>query len=120
MEKLSQQEEDAMRIIWATGEGVIKDYLEKYPQPQPPYTTLASIVKNLHRKGFLDARMYGNTYVYLPRVSEEEYTSKFLSGIVETYFGKSYQNMVTFFAKKQKISAEELKEIIQLIEKDTK
>ena len=120
MEKLTQQEEEAMRIVWKTGEGVIKDYLEKYPEPQPPYTTLASIVKNLERKGYLSSKRYGNTSVYNPRVSEEEYKNKFLSGVVQNYFENSYLEMVTFFAKKKKISAKELQAIIALIENDKK
>jgi len=117
MEKLTPQEEEAMRTIWSHGQGVIKDFLEKYPKPKPPYTTLASVVKNLHRKGYLDAKLYGNTYVYSPRITEEEYTNKYLSRIVDNYFDSSYQNLVTFFAKKQRISADELKEIIHMIEK---
>jgi BlaI family transcriptional regulator, penicillinase repressor len=120
MEKLTHQEEEAMLIIWKAGEGVIKDYLEKYPEPQPPYTTLASIVKNLERKGYLWSKRYGNTSVYHPRVTEEEYKNKFLSGVVENYFANSYREMVTFFAKKQKISAKELKEIVHLIENENK
>jgi len=119
MEKMTHQEEEAMRTVWAVGEGAVKDFLDKYPTPQPPYTTLASIIKNLHRKGYLEARLFGNTYVYRPLISEEEYTHKFLSGIVTNYFDSSYQNMVTFFAKKQKISTDELKEIIRLIENDS-
>jgi predicted transcriptional regulator len=120
MDKLTPQEEEAMRIIWSNGQGVIKEFLDKYPEPQPPYTTLASIVKNLHRKGFLDAKLYGNTYVYSPRIKEEEYKNKFLSRIVDNYFDSSYLNMVTYFAKKQQISTEELKNIIRMIEKDQK
>jgi len=118
MEKLTFQEEEAMLIIWKTGPGFIKDYLEKYPEPQLPYTTLASIVKNLERKGYLLSKRYGNTYEYTPRVTEEEYKNKFLSGVVENYFENSYMDMVTFFARKQKISTDELKDIIQMIEND--
>jgi BlaI family transcriptional regulator, penicillinase repressor len=120
MEKLTHQEEETMLIIWRTGPGFIKDYLEKYPEPRPPYTTLASIVRNLERKGYLQSKHYGNTYEYTPRITEEEYKNKFLSGVVENYFDNSYQNMVTFFARKQKISTDELKDIIRMIEKDQK
>jgi len=120
MERLTPQEEEAMLIIWKTGPGFIKDYLVKYPDPQPPYTTLASNVKNLERKGFLQSKHYGNTYEYTPRITEEEYKNKFLSGVVENYFDSSYRDMVTFFARKQKISANELKDIIRMIEKDQK
>jgi BlaI family transcriptional regulator, penicillinase repressor len=116
MEKLTSQEEEAMLIIWKTGPGIIKNYLEKYPEPQLPYTTLASIVRNLERKGYLSSKRYGNTCAYCPRVTEEEYKNKFLSGVVQNYFENSYREMVTFFAQKQQISTTELKEIVDLIE----
>lgn len=117
MEKLTFQEEEVMLIVWRLGEGVIKDFIQEMDEPRPPYTTVASIVKNLERKGFVTARRYGNTYVYTPAVDENDYKNRFLSGVVRNYFADSYKEMVTFFAEKQKISAEELKEIVRLIEK---
>jgi len=50
-------------------------------------------------------------------MEESEFKSKFMSGIVQSYFENSYKDMVSFFAEKKKISADELKEIIKLIEK---
>ena len=35
---------------------------------------------------------------------------------IENYFNSSYKNVVSFFAKEEKISVDELKEIIALIE----
>ena len=37
---------------------------------------------------------------------------------IDNYFNNSYKNMVSFFAKEEKISVDELKEIIALIEKN--
>ena len=118
MEKLTFQEEELMLIIWQQREGVIKDFLNCLKEPRPPYTTVASIVKNLERKGYVRSKRYGNTYVYSPLIEEGEYKNHFLSGVVRNYFENSYKEMVTFFARKQKISAKELKEIIRLIEKE--
>ncbi|MGV2480142.1 UNVERIFIED_CONTAM: BlaI/MecI/CopY family transcriptional regulator, partial [Salmonella enterica subsp. enterica serovar Weltevreden] len=42
---------------------------------------------------------------------------RFMNGFVNDYFQSSYKELVAFFAKDKKISAEELKEIIDLIEK---
>lgn len=117
MEKLTFQEEEVMLIIWQQKEGVIKDFLNAMEEPRPPYTTVASIVKNLEKKGFVVSRKYGNTYVYTLGVDENEYKNRFISGVVRNYFENSYKEMVTFFAEKQKISAEELQDIIRLIEK---
>ncbi len=117
MEKLSVQEEEAMICIWKTGTCFIKDIVNQYPDPKPPYTTIASIVKNLERKKYLKARRCGNTYEYTPIIEEQNYKRTFLGGVVRDYFENSYKEMVSFFAREQKISAEELKDIIQLIEK---
>ncbi len=117
MEKLTHQEEEIMLIIWQQGKGFIKDFMNRMQEPLPPYTTVASVVKNLERKGYVQSKLYGNSYEYSPKIEENEYKSKFLSRIVTDYFENSYKEMVSFFAEKQKISAEELQEIIRLIEK---
>ena len=121
MEKLTQQEEESMLILWQLGKGFVKDILEQYAEPRPPYTTLASTIKNLERKGYAESRRYGNTFEYKPVVSESEYKKQFMSGVVKDYFRNSYSEMVAFFAREQRISSEELKEIVRIIENsDTK
>jgi predicted transcriptional regulator len=116
MEKLTAQEEDAMLAVWKTGEGNVKLFMEAMAPPVPPYTTLASTVKNLERKGYLSSRMVGNAYLYAPAISEEAYKQKFMGNVVKDYFENSYKELVSFFAQKNKISADELREIIGLIE----
>jgi len=117
MEKLTHQEQELMLLIFQHGKGFIKDFIELMTEPRPPYTTVASIIKNLERKGFLASTRYGNTYEYRPTMDESEYKAKFMSGVVQNYFENSYKEMVSFFVENQKITAEELQEIINLIEK---
>ena len=100
-----------------TGSCFVKDIVAKYPKPAPPYTTVASIVKNLERKQYIRAARVGNTYQYTPLIRESEYKRTFMSGFVRNYFENSYKEMVSFFAKDQKISANDLKDIIDMIEK---
>ena len=107
MEKLTIQEEEAMIYIWELGSCFVKDIVAKYPQPAPPYTTVASIVKNLERKQYVTAARVGNTYQYTPAIRESEYKRTFMSGFVRNYFENSYKEMVSFFcslAKKETIS----------------
>ncbi len=117
MEKLTLQEEEAMLHIWELGPCFVRDILECYEEPKPPYTTLASVIKNLERKHYIKSRRYGNTYEYTPLINQEEYTRTFMKNVVRNYFENSYKEMVSFFAKEQKISAKELEEVIRLIEK---
>lgn len=117
MEKLSAAEEQAMQAIWALKEANVKSVLEKLDEPVPPYTTLASTVKNLEKKGFLLSRQIGNMYLYRPAVTEDEYKKKYMGHFIKTYFDNSYKNMVNFFVSEKQLSKDELKEIIRLIEK---
>lgn len=117
MERLTMQEEEAMLVVWKTGEANVKGYLEQMPEPKPPYTTLASTIKNLEKKGYLESRQVGNMFLYKPLIRESDYKKRFLNTVVKDYFENSYKELVAFFAKERKISAEELKEIIHLIEK---
>ena len=115
MEKLTHAEEEIMQAVWRTGEGNVKAFMEKLDEIIP-YTTVASTVKNLERKGYLSSRLFGNTYVYKPLVTEEEYKKKFMGSVVKEYFDNSYKELVNFFVEQKKLSARELKEIIEMIE----
>lgn len=117
LEKLNKSEEGLMQIVWRLGEATVSNFLEEIPDPKPPYTTLASMIKNLEKKNYLTSKRYGNVYVYQPAITEENYKKAFMGNVVQDYFKNSYKEMVSFFVKDEKISAQELKEIIDLIQK---
>jgi len=119
MEKLTHVEEETMQAVWRTGEGNIKSFMEKLDE-EIPYTTIASIIKNLEKKNYLSSRLMGNVYLYKPLISESEYKKKFMGNVVKDYFANSYKEMVNFFVEQKKLSASELKEIINMIEKKKK
>ncbi|MFT3994872.1 MAG: BlaI/MecI/CopY family transcriptional regulator [Dysgonomonas sp.] len=120
MEKLTNQEETIMQFVWQLKECVVKDILNEMDDPKPPYTTVASVVRNLEQKGFLNSKKYGNVYVYSPRIAEDEYKKVFMSNVVKNYFENSYKELVSFFVKEDKISPEDLEEIIRMIENGKK
>lgn len=119
MEKLTYQEEQALQAVFAIGEGNVKAILEQL-HDDLPYTTVASTVKNLEKKGYLESRLFGNSYIYKPAISEAEFKKKFLGNVVKSYFDNSYKDLVNFFVEQKKLSAKELKEIINMIEKGNK
>lgn len=116
MEKLTKQEEEVMQAIWNAGENNIKAFLEYLPEPRPPYTTLASTVKNLEKKNFVSSRLIGNNYLYKPVVTEEVYKQKLMQGFAKNYFNNSYKEMVNFFIEQKKLKPKELQELIKMIE----
>lgn len=122
MERLTKQEEEMMLCIWELGSCTVKEAMALLEEPVPPYTTVASVVKNLERKGYVNARKVGNTYLYTPAVAQSSYKRKAVGEIVSDYFKDSYKEMVSFFAREKKLSTDDLKEIIEMIEtgKETK
>lgn len=117
MEKLTHVEEETMQAVWRTGEGNVKAFMEQLDEAVP-YTTVASTIKNLEKKGYLSSRLLGNAYLYKPSVTEAEYKKKFMGNVVKEYFDNSYKELVNFFVEQKKLSASELKEIISMIEKE--
>lgn len=115
MKKLTIQEEEAMQLVWKNGGGFIKELLDSMPGEKVPYTTLASTIRKLEQSGFVKGVKYANAYRYEPMIQEEDYKKAFMNGFVSDYFKNSYKELVSFFAKEEKISAEELDEIIRMI-----
>ncbi|SFQ79275.1 BlaI/MecI/CopY family transcriptional regulator [Hymenobacter arizonensis] len=116
MERLTQAEEDALFALWKTNPGFVKEVLDHLPAPAPPYTTLASTLRNLERKRFVRAEKLGNSYRYTAIVSAEEYQRRSLGLLVRAHFRDSYKDLVSFFVKEEKLTPADLQEIIRLIE----
>jgi predicted transcriptional regulator len=114
MEKLTHQEEEVMLLVWQKGKGTIRNYFELKDKPMP-YTTFASIIKNLERKKYIKLQRIGTTNLCFPLIDEDDYKRKFMSGFIRNYFQNSYKEMVSFFVKEEKLSADELKAIIKII-----
>jgi predicted transcriptional regulator len=117
LKKLTIQEQEAILAIWKTGKGIIRDFMKNHTKPIPHYNTLVSTIKNLEKKAYVSHRVVGNVNEYFPIVDEEEYKKHFMKTVVNDYFSNSYKELVAFFAEEKKISANDLKEIIDLIEK---
>ena len=101
MERLTHVEEETMQAVWRTGEGNVKAFMENMDEPSP-YTTIASVIKNLEKKGYLSGRLVGNAYLYKPVISEAEYKKKFMGNVVKEYFDNSYKELVNFFLSNKK------------------
>ena len=118
MEKLTNKEEEIMRILWLLKKAFVKEVVAELKDPKPHYNTISTIIRNMEEKGFVKHQAFGKTFQYYPVISKEEYKKGYMKKTIQHYFENSYKNVVSFFAKEEKISVEELKEIISLIEKN--
>ena len=118
MIKLAKREEQIMQVYWDLGKAFIKEVIPNLPEPKPHYNSVATMVKILEEKGFLDHDSVGNVYRYFPVISREDYQKHAMKDIVSQYFDNSYPRMLAFFAKEQNLTEDELQEILQMIKTD--
>lgn len=120
MQKLAKREEQIMQVFWELEKAFIKEIIPHLPDPKPHYNSVATMVKILEEKGFLDHETVGNVYRYFPLISKEDYQKHAMKDIVSQYFDNSYPRMLAFFAKQQNLSEAELNEILNIIKSNKK
>ncbi len=117
MEQLTNKEEEVMQALWSLEKAFVKEMVAVLSNDNH-YNTVSTIVRNLEDKGYVSHTAFGKTHQYFPLVSKEDYTKRFMNMAMKRYFNNNYKNMVSFFAKEEKISANELREILAIIEKE--
>lgn len=115
MKRLTEKEDQIMQVIWQLEKAFIREVVAELPKPKPHYNTVATIVKILVKKDFLKSEKLGNTDQYSPKTSLEDYRKEDIKNIKKKYFGNSMPKMMAHFAKQEKLSDQEIKELIDLI-----
>lgn len=118
MTELTKAEEQVMQILWEIRKGFVKDILAKFPDSQPAYNTVSTIVRILEKKGFVDHTAYGKTHEYYPLVSKDSYKSFTLKTMMAGYFNGSFKNLVSFFARENNMDIKEMEEIMKYISEE--
>jgi BlaI family transcriptional regulator, penicillinase repressor len=116
MKELTKAEDQIMQILWQLKKAFVKDIIDKMPNPKPAYNTVSTIVRILETKRFVDHTSYGKTHEYFPVVSKDNYSKFYLNNMLKGYFNGSFQNLVSFFAKDNKLDANDVDALRQLVE----
>jgi predicted transcriptional regulator len=121
MEEITKAQEEILKALWEIKEGAVSDVIAVLPEPKPAYTTVATVIKVLERKGYVAHKTYGKTHVFYPTTSKKEYTSFVLKDAMEGLFNNSLNSMFSFFVKQKKnVSLEELEELRNYLEEEIK
>jgi len=115
MEKLTNKEEEIMHALWQLEKGFVKEVVAALPEGNQ-YNTVSTIKRNLEEKGYVAQTAFGKKHKNYPIITLESYRKQFMQTATQKYFDSSYKEVVSFFAKEEKISAAELREILAIIE----
>ncbi|MDR1416334.1 MAG: BlaI/MecI/CopY family transcriptional regulator [Prevotellaceae bacterium] len=112
-QRLTKAEEQVLQILWELQEGTVQDIRDKFEEPRPARTTIATVLNILENKQFVSHTAQGRVNLYAPIVAKESYSKAQLLGIMKNYFNNSFASLVSFFAKENNLSIDELDELIE-------
>ena len=118
--QLSKTEEQLMQYLWKRDKAFMKDLLEAYPDPKPATTTVATLLKRMIDKGFVDYKLFGKSREYYPLVKKKDYFSKHVNGLIKNFFNDSASQFASFFTTETDLSKEELEDLKTLIDTEIK
>lgn len=118
--QLSNSEEQLMNHLWNLGPAYMKDLIQQYDDPKPAQTTIATLLKRMQDKGYIDYITEGRARKYNALVSKEDYVSGRLQGFVKSFFGDSSAQFASFFAQSNTMSKDELQQLRDMIDDQIK
>lgn len=118
--QLSKSEEQLMQYLWKRNTAFMKDLLEDFPDPKPATTTVATLLKRMTQKGFVNYKTVGKSREYFPLVKKSDYFSKHVNGLIKNFFNNSATQFASFFTSETNLSNEELQELRNIIDEQIK
>lgn len=115
IKSLTKAELHLMNILWDKGKATVQELHDVLDEPKPAYTTTLTVMQVLTRKGIVSAEKVGKANVYTPIMSREDYIAGFMEETRNTLFKGSLKSFMLFFAKHEKISKEEMEEILKIM-----
>ncbi|MBD5224909.1 MAG: BlaI/MecI/CopY family transcriptional regulator [Bacteroidales bacterium] len=113
---LTEKETPIMQMLWERGPMFVREMVELYPEPRPHFNTVSTLVRILEEKGYVGHEKLGNSHRFFAIAPKSDFSRRSLTEVIRDYFNNSYKSAVSALAEEEKISVEELREIIELIE----
>jgi predicted transcriptional regulator len=114
---LTKAEIQIMNILWDMPEGgCVHDIIARYDEPKPAYTTVATFIKILQNKAFVGYRKTtGKAHIYFPLITKEEYTRQVMTEVKDNFFGGCKSSFLKFFAREEKLTKDDVQELLDMI-----
>lgn len=113
MKTLTKAEEQVMQVLWQQEEGFLKDIVEAMPNPKPHSNTVATLLKIMVEKKFVETETYGRMHLYKPLITKEDYFKNTVNGLVKGYFGGNFTKAVSFLVEENNMSIEDLEVLLK-------
>jgi predicted transcriptional regulator len=107
-----------MQILWKKERAFMKDLIDAHEDPKPASTTIATLLKRMQDKNFVDYIQYGRSREYFPLVKKKDYFSKHVNGLIKNFFNDSPSQFASFFTEETNLSKKELEKLKLIIDSE--
>jgi BlaI family penicillinase repressor len=118
--QLTKTEEQLMQILWEQERAFMKDLIDAHEEPKPATTTIATLLKRMQEKNYVDYIQYGRSREYFPLVKKKDYFSKHVNGLIKNFFNDSASQFASFFTEEVNLSKKELENLKTIINTELK
>ncbi|NCT17174.1 MAG: penicillinase repressor [Flavobacteriaceae bacterium CG_4_8_14_3_um_filter_34_10] len=118
--QLSKAEEQLMQLLWKQKRAFMKDLIEASPEPKPASTTVATLLKRMQDKGFVDYVQESRSRKYFPLIKKKDYFSKQVNGLIKNFFNNDTAQFASYFTQETNLSKKELEELRNIIDTEIK
>ena len=115
MKKLTEREEELMTLLWDNGPMFVREIIDRMPEPKPHFNTVSTFVRLLESKGFVTHSKFGGSYRYEAAMSRDDFSRSTLRDVVDRYFGSSIKASVSALVENEKLSDDEIRELIEMV-----
>ena len=119
---LTKVEFQVMSILWDINHSACAwDIIERWEEPKPAYTTIATYLKMLYERGYVDFfknKGEGKTHMYVAKVTRAEYTRMTMKEVKKNFFDGSIKSMFNFFVKEENLTADDIRELLGMLEEE--
>lgn len=109
--QLSKTEEQLMQYLWKRKKAFLKELLQDFPEPKPATTTVATLLKRITDKGFIQYNLFGKSREYFPIIKKTDYFSNHVNGLIKNFFNDSASQFASFFTQETNLSQQELEDL---------
>lgn len=113
---LTEKEGVIMNMLWDNGPMFVREMLERYPEPRPHFNTVSTLVRILEGKGYVSHDVVVNSHRFFAVVAKSEFQKQGIADVIKNYFNNSYKMAISALVEDDKLTVDELKEIIEYIE----
>ena len=106
---LTDRELEVMHVFWKTGEATAAEARDRLASAglDRAYTTVATLVRILHEKGFLEAANAERPFRYRPVRSYEEVSGRLLGDVLDRVFLGSREQLLVRLVGQGRLTAQE-------------